>query len=294
MKGLIKTMEKIKNSRGKSFLFVALIYLVAIVGGLLIYDVLPFNPYVNLLIADIAATLITYLYSVIFENASVYDPYWSVCPLVIVIGFTLTKGLSTFTTLMTLAVLVWGIRLTANWAYTFKGLNHQDWRYTMLSAKTGKLYQVVNFLGIHLVPTLVVYSCIIPVIYAFENSLTLNFGSIYFFILAIIAVLIQGVADIQMHKYRKDRKTAFIRIGLWKYARHPNYLGEILMWWSIALMVVCSAPSAWYLIFGACANTLMFAFISIPLAEGKQSVKDGYSEYKKETRVLLPIKKFTK
>lgn len=287
-------MEKIKNSRGKSFLFVALIYLVAIIGGLLVYDILPFNPYVNLLIADITATVITYLYSVIFDNASVYDPYWSVAPVVIAICCALSYELNTVTTLMVIAVLFWGIRLTANWAYTFKGLTHQDWRYTMLSAKTGRLYQLVNFFGIHLVPTLVVYSCMVPFLYAFENALTTNFGVIYFFLMAIIAVIIQGISDIQMHKYKKDKKTTFIRTGLWKYARHPNYLGEILMWWSIALMVVCAAPSAWYLIFGAIANTLMFLFISIPMAEGKQSAKEGYEQYKKETRILLPIKKFTK
>lgn len=289
-----KNMEKIKNSRVKSFIFMALIYLVAIIGGILVYEVLPFNSYVSLLIADIVATAITYLYSVIFENASVYDPYWSVAPIVIAIYLALSYGFSTITALIFIAVLFWGIRLTANWAYTFKGLTHQDWRYTMLKEKTGKAYQLVNFVGIHLVPTLVVYSCIVPVVYAFENELSVNFGSVYFFLMAIVAVIIQGTADIQMHKYRKTRKTPFIRTGLWKHARHPNYLGEILMWWSIALMVVCASPSAWYLIIGAVANTLLFAFVSIPMAEGKQAKKEGYAEYKRETRALLPIKKFTK
>ena len=164
----------------------------------------------------------------------------------------------------------------------------------MFKEKTGAFYPLINFFGIHLFPTLVVYACVLPIVYALALGAKLSVGSVLFLGLSLCAVALQGTADIQMHKYRKDRKTAFIRIGLWKYARHPNYLGEILMWWSIALMVVCSAPSAWYLIFGACANTLMFAFISIPLAEGKQAEKEGYEQYKKETRALLPIKKFTK
>ncbi len=287
-------MEKIKNSRIKSFIFMALIYLVAIIAGILVYEVLPFNAYISLLIADIVATAIVYLYSVIFDNASVYDPYWSVAPIVIVLYLASSYGLSAFTTLMLVAILLWGIRLTVNWAYTFGGLTHQDWRYTMLKSKTGRAYQLVNFIGIHLVPTLVVYSCMVPVLYGFDNSLSINFGSVYFFIMAIVAVIIQGTADIQMHKYRKNKKTPFIRTGLWKHARHPNYLGEITMWWSIALMVVCADPSAWYLILGAVANTLLFVFVSIPMAEGKQAKKEGYEEYKRETRALLPIKKFTK
>ena len=94
-----------------------------------------------------------------------------------------------------------------------------------------------------------------------------------------------------MHKFRKNRDGTFIRRGLWKYSRHPNYLGEILMWWGIGLSVVCATPNAWYLLAGAIANTVLFLAVSIPLAEGRQSQKDGFAEYKKQTRMLLPIKK---
>jgi len=286
-------MANLKNSRIKSFIIMALIYLAAIACGIIVYEILPFNPYLSLLLADIAATVVTFLYSVIFDNASVYDPYWSVAPMVIVIYLAVSCGINILGALLLTAILIWGTRLTLNWAYTFGNLTHQDWRYTQLSAKTGRLYPLVNFFGIHLVPTLVVYACMVPVAYAFINGLSYNFGSVYFFILALFAVLIQGTADVQMHRYRKEKKTPFIRTGLWKHSRHPNYLGEITMWWSIALMVVCAAPSEWYLILGAAMNTLLFAFISIPMAEERQSRKEGYEQYKRETRVLLPIKKYT-
>ena len=101
----------------------------------------------------------------------------------------------------------------------------------------------------------------------------------------------QGIADIEMHAFRKNRDSAFIRRGLWKYSRHPNYLGEILMWWGIGLAVVVSAPEAWYLLAGAIANTALFFSVSIPMADGRQSKKEGFAEYKKATRMLLPIKK---
>jgi steroid 5-alpha reductase family enzyme len=101
----------------------------------------------------------------------------------------------------------------------------------------------------------------------------------------------QGIADIQMHKFRKNRNGSFIRVGLWKYSRHPNYLGEILMWWGVGLSVVFACPSAWYLLVGAIANTVLFLVVSIPMADKRQSKKDGFVEYKKQTRMLLPIKK---
>ena len=105
-------------------------------------------------------------------------------------------------------------------------------------------------------------------------------------------MVLQGTSDCQMHKYRKNKATPFIRNGLWKYSRHPNYLGEILMWWGIGLSVVFASPTAWYLLVGALANTALFLAVSIPMADKRQSRKDGFDEYKKQTRMLLPIKKF--
>ena len=63
------------------------------------------------------------------------------------------------------------------------------------------------------------------------------------------------------------------------------------MWWGIALSVICIVPNAWYLAIGALSNTILFFTVSIPMAEGKQSKKDGFAEYKNQTRILLPIKK---
>ena len=94
-----------------------------------------------------------------------------------------------------------------------------------------------------------------------------------------------------MHRFRKGKTGGFIRSGLWKYSRHPNYLGEILMWWGIGIASVFAMPDRCYLLVGALANTLLFACVSIPLAEQRQSRKEGFAEYKKATRILLPIKK---
>ena len=131
-------MQKIKGSRKYSFLVIAGIYVAAMIGALLIYPILPTPWWISLLIVDTFATVFVFLFSLIFENASVYDPYWSVQPIVIVLAFAVGKPLSLLRALLIIAVLLWGTRLTANWAYTFYGLNHQDWRYTMLKEKTGK------------------------------------------------------------------------------------------------------------------------------------------------------------
>lgn len=282
---------KLKEHRGKSFATVAMVYIAAAAAGILIYQVLPFDFWLNLLLADAAATVFTFVFSLIFSNASVYDPYWSVQPIVILAAFAWGVPMNPARLLLLIAVCFWGVRLTANWAYTFHGLNHQDWRYTMLKETTGKFYPLINFIGIHMVPTLIVYGCILPAVFVFVYETDWNVGSVLFFGVSVGAALLQGCADLQMHRFRRGKTGGFIRTGLWKYSRHPNYLGEILMWWGVALAVVSVMPQRWYLCAGAAANTLLFFCVSIPMAEKRQSRKEGYQEYKKRTRMLLPIVK---
>ena len=284
-------MRKIKQSRSASFTAVALIYVIAALVGILTYRSLDLDWWLALLIADVLATVVTFIFSVIFGNASVYDPYWSVQPPVILIAFAIGREMTALGILLIIAVSFWAVRLTANWAYTFHGLEHQDWRYTMLKDKTGIFYPIINFVGIHMVPTLVVYGCILPAVYAVRNGLDANVFSVIAILVSLGALALQGAADVEMHRYRKNRSGSFIRAGLWRYSRHPNYLGEILMWWGVASSVVFSAPEAWYLIAGAVANTVLFFAVSIPMADKRQSRKEGFDEYKRQTRMLLPIKK---
>lgn len=281
-----------KKNRIASFLIVFVIYILASILGIVIYNFLDYGFVLNLLIADVIATVFVFIFSLLLNNASVYDPYWSVQPIVIVIALMFKNSISSASLVPSIAVILWGIRLTINWAYTFKSLEHQDWRYTMLQKKTKAMYPIVNFLGIHMVPTIIVYLCILPLAYLYEYPNDTSILSIIFVLISCFAFTIQAISDVEMHKFRKKKEGNFIRNGLWKYSRHPNYLGEIMMWWGIGLSVLSVLPNHYFLLIGAFLNTLLFLFISIPMAEEHQrSRKEGFDQYKKETRMLLPIKK---
>ncbi|MBR7095144.1 MAG: DUF1295 domain-containing protein [Clostridia bacterium] len=280
--------------RGKSFLIVTAVYLAAAAVGLGVYLWLP--PWLllpRLLFADAAATVFVFLFSLLFGNASVYDPYWSVQPPVILTALAVATGrpLTLGAALILLAVWLWGIRLTANWAYTFHGLGHQDWRYTMLSEKTGRLYPFVNFAGIHMFPTVVVFFAILPAAYAILEGGEANALTVLGVALSLGATALQAVADVEMQSHRKSGRGGFIRQGLWRYSRHPNYLGEILMWWGVALASLSLLDGRLYLLTGAVLNTVMFLVVSIPMADRRQAKKEGYAEYRAHTRHLLPIPK---
>ena len=280
-----------KQSRIISFIIIFLIYVVASVFGVLVFNYLNYDLWAKLLISDIFATLIVFLFSLLLKNASVYDPYWSVAPLVILGLLALNIKLTSSSALVLIAVFVWGIRLTLNWAYTFKNLYHQDWRYTMLKEKTKKFYPFINLFGIHMFPTLVVYLCVLPAVYLITFQIEANVLTYIFFVFALMSAVIQGLADCQMHKYKLNKITNYINSGLWKYSRHPNYLGEIMMWFSIDLLVVLTVKGNYFFLIGAIVNFVMFMVVSIPMAEKRQSKKEGFVEYKKKTRMLLPFKK---
>jgi len=95
-----------------------------------------------------------------------------------------------------------------------------------------------------------------------------------------------------MHRFQEQSQSRgeIIRSGVWRHARHPNYLGEILMWWGVYTVLVSVRFDLWYLGLGALVNTLMFLFISIPMAETRMAgYKEGFDRYVQETNRLLPI-----
>ena len=264
----------------------------ALAVGVFVYARVRGGVLIRVFAADVAATVFLFFVSLPLENASVYDPYWSVAPVVILPLAMREFGVWNAGTIALLCcVTYWGIRLTANWAYTFQGYDHQDWRYTMLREKSGGFYPLVSLFGIMLFPTLVVFLCLLPALHYIQFG-GVNLFTLLGFALCLSAATLQLVADIQLHRFQRQAKNRgqIIRHGVWRHARHPNYLGEILMWWGVFAVLVSVRPSLWPLGIGALTNTLMFLFISIPMAETRMAgYKEGFDRYMRETNRLLPI-----
>lgn len=189
-------MKALKQNRAASFITVALVYILATAVGVLVYRALAVDFWLALLIADVAATVVTFIFSLIFGNASVYDPYWSVQPPVILAALALGRELNALGILLLIAVCFWAVRLTANWAYTFGGLYHQDWRYTMLKEKTKAFYPIINFVGIHMVPTLVVYGCVLPAACAIHEEFAFKTPCLIFILISVFSAILQTISDI--------------------------------------------------------------------------------------------------
>ncbi len=274
-----------------SIVIIGIIYLIAILLGYFVFITLNkgLHELVALFLADVVATVVVWGFGLFYKNVSVYDPYWSVAPPVMFTVWAFYK--STFTlpvVLLLIAVWYWGIRLTGNWVYTFKGLDHEDWRYTRYrETQSPFIFQIINFFGLNMMPTVLVFAAMLPGFGLFESTEATNMLTWLGFAICISAATLQLVADTQIHRFREAHPGRYCDVGFWKHGRHPNYLGEISMWWGVWTMYA-SVYGLDCLILAPVAMTALFLFISIPMMERRQlQNKPGYAEYRKNTRMLI-------
>ena len=277
-------------SKTVSVSVIAVIYAIAISAGILVFNILSqtFPEVWALLLADVVATVITWGFGIVYENVSVYDPYWSVIPPIAFLLWAFHKGSWTLpVVLLLIGVWYWGIRLTGNWLYTFKGLGHEDWRYTRYrETQQPLMFHITNFFGLNMMPTLLVFACMLPGFRLFDAAYA-NWLTWLGFAVCLASATVQLVADTQIHRFRDAHPGRFCNEGLWKHGRHPNYFGEIMMWWGVWLMYA-SLYGIDLHILSPIAMTSLFLFISIPMMERRQlQNKEGYALYRKSTRILI-------
>lgn len=288
------------SNKIKGLLLLLLIYIFASVSGVAIYFFIkPFmNPLLAILVADVVATILVWFIGLPLKTASVYDPYWSVQTIIIGVLLMIEYGSYNLGTILFLVCVgIWSIRLTVNFCFEFTDLKYIDWRYAKYREQFPRIYQLINLFGFCLMPTFIVYTASLPLFVYIIEGFEFNFLSLIGAFIMLIGVLLELVADIQMKKFRKERKdrNEIIRTGLWKYSRHPNYLGEIMFWYGVAFFGYFGHYDLWWLLIGCVANTLLFVFISIPLAENNmKKYKLGFDDYKRETRVLFLFPRFKK
>lgn len=284
-----------KAARGISFLYCAAAYLSALAAGIAVFHLFgDAGVWIAMFLADIAATVAVWLCGLIAGNASLYDPYWSVAPLVILPAWLLVRGTSPGLSgvLFLIAVYGWGLRLTYNWANRWQGIGHQDWRYTMLKGKNPGMWFLTNLAGINLMPTVLVYLGMTPAYLALYADRPVGLLSWAGFAVCVAAAAIQAVADRQMEDFKKSDppEGRYINTGLWRLSRHPNYLGEVCFWWGIWLMQTGIAP-LWWTVIGPAAISALFVFVSIPMMERHVAgTRPGYAAYKREVPMLAPIR----
>ncbi|MCX4242057.1 DUF1295 domain-containing protein [Paraliomyxa miuraensis] len=286
------------SARRRGITIVTFAYLSAALAAWAVVQLLPasWHPLTVVAIADVVATLVVFGWSVAHDNSSMYDPYWSVAPLLIGPWLALRPEAASAVGLRQLLVLAilfaWGLRLTFNWLRGWQGMRHEDWRYADLRRSTGRLYWLVSLLGLHLMPTAMVLGGCLSLWPALVlGSAPLGWLDGLAVLLGVGAVACETAADRQLHEFRRRRPPpgTILSEGLWGWSRHPNYFGEIILWWSMFAFGLAAAPGTWWPVTGPVAITLLFVFISIPLIERRMRARrSGWDAHCRRVSVLVP------
>lgn len=118
----------------------------------------------------------------------------------------------------------------------------------------------------------------------------INWLDIIGIILWIIGFYFETISDYQLYlfSHNAENKGKVCKNGLWKYSRHPNYFGEIMMWWAIYLISL-NVPYGWLTILCPLSITTTLLFVTgIPWNEKAMEGNAEYQEYKKHTSILVP------
>jgi steroid 5-alpha reductase family enzyme len=283
------------NKKTKSILIIFIIYLLTILAGFLFYQFLQLEEVITkLLLVNLFMTFIIWILSLIIKNASLYDPYWSVIPpvLLLFVLIDLNMNLNFSIYLLMFSLSFWSIRLTYNWAVNWQNFNHIDWRYQKIKDKAPKLYFLTNLLAIQLFPTMIVFIQLIAAVHFINIKPDFNIIIMLGSMMMIISAVIQFISDAQMRSFKHRTKDISLCIeeGLWKYSRHPNYFGEVMVWWGLYIMYLGAIKQIDFLIISPIVMTSLFLFVSIPWMEKKIiSTRPNYLDYQKRVSMLIPF-----
>ena len=189
-------------------------------------------------------------------------------------------------------VLIWAARLGA---YLFRRILRMkvDHRFDDMRDKP------LRFARFWLLQAISVAVIMLPVSYLLGRDDAPGFGPWMIAGAAIwlVGLLIEAAADAQKSAFRskEENRGRFITSGLWRYSRHPNYFGEMLVWWGLFVFAVPFLDGAAFaVVIGPVFITLLLLFVSgIPLLERSAEAKYGddpaYREYKRRTSILVPL-----
>jgi steroid 5-alpha reductase family enzyme len=195
---------------------------------------------------------------------------------------------------------IWGIRLSSHIGQRNHG-KPEDKRYVAMRAKIKPPYVLIkSYVNIFLLQALFMFIISLVLVFNVMSGLT-NPVEPMMLIPIILGVLVwlggyffQSVGDRQLAIFvaKPENKGKLMTEGLWAYTRHPNYFGEVLMWWGIALLGFANGFGIAIPIIGLISPlvvTWLLRYMSgVPLLEKHMKTKPGFAEYEKTTNIFFP------
>jgi len=270
------------------------------------------DPFVTGMYLVVAVSTVCFLLGLITRNYSHVDRIWSLIPLVYCWHFTLHCYLIVRTfdvrlTVMSGLVTLWGIRLSYNfWRKGGYNFSEEDYRWPELRKiiRSRVLFELFNLTFIAFYQNLLLYLITLPIYYAYL-SITVEWNSVDWAATAafLFFLLLETISDEQQWAYQTTKwslinankplkgkyKVGFNHVGLFRYSRHPNFLGEMCIWWAFYAFSLCHAPAINQSIVGTILLTLLFQGSTLFTEAITCRKYPQYAEYQKTTSRFIPL-----
>lgn len=236
-----------------------------------------------------------FLYSLRIRDNSIVDVFWG-------FGFMLIAGISFFQSdmgipqiIVTVLVLLWGVRLTSHIGFRKLREGKEDPRYAKWREEWGNGWYFVirSFLQVYMLQMVLMLVVALPILVV--NRIGIDIGiekdwNIFWIIglfIALFWLIFETMADLQLKAFLQIKKPGQIfTTWLYRYSRHPNYFGESMFWLGISMI---SVSYSYLGLIGWIAITVLLLFVSgVPLQEARYVGRPDWEEYKSRTSVFVP------
>jgi len=245
--------------------------------------------------AVISFLTVLWLISLIVKDASIIDIFWG--PSFIVLGSSLIifmdKLYSERALMILFLVILWGMRLAIHLG--IRNIGHgEDFRYVEWRKEGGSNYWWFSFFRVFTLQGALATLVGVSIYFGYLNDNPLSYIEVFFgSTLFFIGIAWESISDIQLKKFRKNPKNKgkICKVGLWKYSRHPNYFGDLVVWFSIFTFSLSSNNIL--IILGSSLSPLImgmiFYYITGPILDQAMiKSRPKYKEYMKQSNSLFP------
>ena len=241
---------------------------------------------------DFCETTLLYGLAFALNSVCIIDFYWKIAPLIQISFLALQRyrsGDLHFKHLVSFLLMsTWGIRLLYNYIRSWPGLKFLDFRVKHYQDKIPQLlFWPAAFVIFFLVSGVFLFLGKLPLLmFMIESDDVFQFEICVGWFFIGLGIFIETLADYQLYAFRKKGlRNVILDEGLWFYCRHPNYTGELLVWWGVFLSGIEIFYMYKWTIIGAVMLSVMFAFGSAPwMDEHLGEKRKDYKEYMKKNR----------
>lgn len=253
-------------------------------------------------IVGVMWTLMTILFvvSLLIKRNDIADVAWGTGILLVgLLGYLTHSGYDSVgsmsvATLLLVLYALWGVRLTYRIGKRNLKKREEDYRYKKWR-DTWKFFYVRSYFQVYLLQgaLMLVVGSPLLIVGLYDLGVTAVSEILVYVGLSvwIIGFFFEVIGDYQLDEFIKNPKNKgrVLQSGLWKYSRHPNYFGEVTMWWGIWLTVASLPMSILALISPVAITFLILKVSGIPMLEKKFAGNPEFETYKKRTSVFFPL-----